>query len=96
MCLQIDTDDPATFCQQRQNLSEHLDSPHAAVQQDQWLAFAVNLVLHLEAIDPCVIASGFVVHFISVPYFMTRKVMWVTSGSAINPILSSSICSVPR
>ena len=52
MWLQIDTDDPATFCQQRQNLSEHLDSPHAAVQQDQWLAFAVNLVLHLEAIDP--------------------------------------------
>src|SRR5215213_10174245 len=33
---------------------------------------------------------------ISTIYFTTRKVMWVTSGSAINPILSSSICSVPR
>src|SRR5215216_2016339 len=29
-------------------------------------------------------------------YPTTRNVMWVTSGSAISPVLSSSICSVPQ
>jgi hypothetical protein len=54
-----------------------------------------------EAIEGHPNIYGHLTHFApfmttSLVYFTTRKVMWVTSGSAINPILSSSICSVPR
>src|SRR5215211_6719648 len=50
MRLQIHGDDPATFCQQGQHLSEHLDSADTAVQQDQGLAFAVYLIVKVETV----------------------------------------------
>jgi hypothetical protein len=56
MRLQIDGDDPATFREQRQHLSEHLDLADAPVQQDQGLAFAVDLVVHLETVHRSVFA----------------------------------------
>jgi hypothetical protein len=40
--------------QERQHLSEHLDSPDTAVQQDQGFAFAVNLIVHIETVHPSV------------------------------------------
>src|SRR5215208_932047 len=47
---QIHGDDPATFCQQGQHLSEHLEGADSAVQQDQGLAFAVYLIGKVETV----------------------------------------------
>jgi hypothetical protein len=48
--LQIDGDNLPAFCEQQQDLAEHLDRASAAMQQDQRLAYAVDLVVHAEAV----------------------------------------------
>ena len=48
--LQTDGDNLPAFCEQQQGLAEHLDRAGAAMQQDQRLADAVDLVVYAEAV----------------------------------------------
>ena len=54
------TDDLPIFRDQRQGLAEHLDRADAAMQQDQRIAAAVDLVLHPETVHLGIITDEFI------------------------------------
>src|SRR3712207_3307493 len=56
MGLQIYSNDLPAFCEQPQDLPEHLDRADATMQQDKRPAGAVDLVIHLETVHGSVSA----------------------------------------
>jgi hypothetical protein len=62
--LEVHAYDLPVSSEQRQYLAEHLDRADTAVKQDQGLPFAVNLIVHLEAVHRGVVPPGLAVRSI--------------------------------
>jgi hypothetical protein len=56
--LKVDGDDLVAGGQRRQIVTEHFDRSQPAVEQYQWLAVAVNLVLEMQAVYIRIMARG--------------------------------------
>ncbi len=59
--LQIDSDDLPVLGEGRQQFAEHLDRANAAMQQDQRLSGAVDLIVQMEAVHGSVATLGVLV-----------------------------------